>query len=133
MLREAKSSSVYERSEYISGSLDWSRKEVVCRKKSARDEAPGMSGDWDLLLFIIRVKRELQRVYRNGCRYNERLNAETGGSKTPHTHWVARPIGLAAGNCRPGQTLKKPKYLSACDRDERGRGEGAVCMCEQVA
>jgi hypothetical protein len=25
-----------------------------------------------------------------------------------------------------GQTLKKPKYLSACDRDERGRGEGAV-------
>ncbi len=26
-------------------------------------------------MFIIRVKRELQRVYRNGCRYNERLNA----------------------------------------------------------
>ena len=42
------------------------------------------------LLFIIRVKRELKRVYRNGCRYNERLNAETGGSKTPRTHWVAR-------------------------------------------
>jgi hypothetical protein len=41
-------------------------------------------------LFIIRVKRELKRVYRNGCRYNERLNAETGGSKTPRTHWVAR-------------------------------------------
>jgi hypothetical protein len=40
--------------------------------------------------FIIRVKRELQRVYRNGCRYNERLNAETGGSKRPRTHWVAR-------------------------------------------
>jgi hypothetical protein len=35
--------------------------------------------------------------------------------------------------CSPGQTLKKPKYLSACDRDERGRGEGAVCMCERVA
>jgi hypothetical protein len=35
--------------------------------------------------------------------------------------------------CRPGQTFKKPKYLSVCDRDERGRGEGAVCMCEQVA
>ncbi len=33
-----------------------------------------------MLLFIIRVKRELKRVYRNGCRYNERLNAETGGS-----------------------------------------------------
>ena len=29
------------------------------------------------LLFIKRVKRELKRVYRNGCRYNERLNAET--------------------------------------------------------
>ena len=42
------------------------------------------------LLFIIRVKRELKRVYRNGCRYNERLNTETGGSKTSHTHWVAR-------------------------------------------
>jgi hypothetical protein len=42
------------------------------------------------LLFIIRVKRELKRVYRNGCRYNERLNDETGGSKTPRTHWVAR-------------------------------------------
>jgi hypothetical protein len=41
-------------------------------------------------LFIIRVKRELKRVYRNGCRYNERLNGETGGSKTPRTHWVAR-------------------------------------------
>ncbi len=39
-------------------------------------------------LFVIRVKRELKRVYRNGCRYNERLNAETGGPKTPHTHWV---------------------------------------------
>jgi hypothetical protein len=43
-----------------------------------------------VVLFIIRVKRELKRVYRNGCRYNERLNAETGGSKTPRTHWVAR-------------------------------------------
>ncbi len=26
----------------------------------------------------------------HGCRYNERLNAETGGSKTPRTHWVVR-------------------------------------------
>jgi hypothetical protein len=37
------------------------------------------------LLFIIRVNRDLKRVYRNGCRCNKRLNAETGGSKTPHT------------------------------------------------
>ncbi len=42
------------------------------------------------LLFIIRVKWESKRVYRNGCRYNERLNTETGGPKTPHIHWVAR-------------------------------------------
>jgi hypothetical protein len=42
------------------------------------------------MLFIIRVKREIQRVYRNGCRYNERLNAETGGSETPRVHWVDR-------------------------------------------
>jgi hypothetical protein len=39
----------------------------------------------ETLLFIVRVKRDLKRVYRNGCRYNQRLNAETGGSKTPHT------------------------------------------------
>ncbi len=45
-----------------------------------------------MLLFIIRVKRELKRVYRNGCRYNERLNAETGGSKTRRIHWVARVL-----------------------------------------
>jgi hypothetical protein len=32
------------------------------------------------VIFIIRVKRELKRVYRNGCQYNERLNAEAGGS-----------------------------------------------------
>jgi hypothetical protein len=37
----------------------------------------------------------------------------------------ASPSGLAAGNCRPGQTLKTPKYLSACDRDEHGCEEGA--------
>ncbi len=53
----------------------------------------GMYGDeGGMLLFIIRVNRELKlkRVYRNGCRYNERLNPETGGSKTPRTHWVVR-------------------------------------------
>jgi hypothetical protein len=50
-----------------------------------------------------------------------------------HTHTHKRkpsPSGLEVGNCRTGQTLKKPKYLSTCDRDERGRGEGAVWMCE---
>ncbi len=46
------------------------------------------------------------------------------------TYSKPSPSGHAAGNCRPGHTLKKPKYLSACDREERGRGEGAVCMLE---
>jgi hypothetical protein len=36
---------------------------------------------------------------------------------------------------RPGQTRKKPKDLSAREREERGRGEGGglyvVYMCEQ--
>ncbi len=40
-----------------------------------------------LLLFFIIVKWELKRVYINGCRYNERLNAETEGSITPRIHW----------------------------------------------
>ncbi len=44
-------------------------------------------------LFIVRVKREVKRVYRNGCQYNERLNVETGsdtgGSKTSRIQWVA--------------------------------------------
>ena len=38
------------------------------------------------------------------------------------------PSGHSVGNCRSGQTLKKPKYLSACDREECGRGEGAVVV-----
>ncbi len=46
------------------------------------------------LLFIIRVNREVKRVYINGCRYNERLNSETEGSKTSYIHcqstWVVR-------------------------------------------
>jgi hypothetical protein len=29
-------------------------------------------------------------MYIDGCRYNERLNAETGGSRTTHIHWVTR-------------------------------------------
>ena len=35
---------------------------------------------------VISSNRELKRVYRNGCRYNERLNAEAGGSKTPRIY-----------------------------------------------
>jgi hypothetical protein len=35
---------------------------------------------------------EVKRIYIDGCRYNERLNSETGGSRTPHiiVHWVVR-------------------------------------------
>ena len=77
-------------------------------------------------MFIIRVKSEVKREYINGCRYNERLNSETVYSKPS-------PSGHTTGNCRPGQTFKKPKYLSVfdrvSDREERGRGEGAFCSC----
>jgi hypothetical protein len=41
------------------------------------------------------------------------------------------------GGTRPGRTRVKPKDLSTCDREERGRGEGGgvyvVCMCERGA
>ena len=88
-------------------------------------------------MFITRGKRYLKRIYIDGCRYNERLNTETGGSRTPHwksdIHWVttcskSRSSGHGEGNCSPVQTLKKTKYLSACDREERGPGDGA-CAC----
>jgi hypothetical protein len=38
-------------------------------------------------LFVVYYKRkgEIKREYRNWCRYNERLNDETGGSETPLT------------------------------------------------
>jgi hypothetical protein len=75
-------------------------------------------------------------MYVDGCRYNARLNTETGGSKRlsytglPRVNSKPSPSGHTEGNCRSGQTLKKPKYLSACDREERGCGEGSVCMSE---
>ncbi len=43
------------------------------------------------------------------------------------------PSGHSVGNCRSGQTLKKPKYLSECDREECVCGEGDVYMCERVS
>jgi hypothetical protein len=37
------------------------------------------------------------------------------------------------GDMRPGQTLKKPKDLSAREGEERGRGGVGVCMlCASV-
>jgi hypothetical protein len=35
-----------------------------------------------------------------------------------------KPRSGHTGGRRPGQTLKKPKDLSVCDREECGRGEG---------
>ena len=62
------------------------------RDEVNRQKFASVMGEWidvfTRLMFIIRVKREIKRVYRNGCRYNERLNTETGGSKTTRTHWV---------------------------------------------
>jgi hypothetical protein len=49
-------------------------------------------GEYELKLFIIRVKREIKRVYINGCRYNERLNSKTEGSKTPRIHCICNRI-----------------------------------------
>jgi hypothetical protein len=65
----------------------------------------------------------------------ERLNTETGRSITSRIHWVSysKPSGHAPGNCRSDQTLKKSKYLSVCDREERGCGEVVVCICERVS
>ena len=48
---------------------------------------------------------------------------------TKQTDSKPSPSGHVAGKCRPDQTLKKPKYLSVCDREERDRGEGAL-SCE---
>ena len=55
-----------------------------------------------------KVKRELQRIYIDGCQYNERLNGLTVKRRDLNT---------------VGVTRKKPKDLSACEREERGRGE----------
>jgi len=49
-LKEDKTSSINERKGILSGALEWVWKEKVCRKKAARDEAPGMSGAWDWAL-----------------------------------------------------------------------------------
>ena len=36
------------------------------------------------------------------------------------------------GGTRPCQTHKKPEDLSTREREDRGRGEGVMCMCERV-
>jgi hypothetical protein len=34
------------------------------------------------------------------------------------------PSGRTEGDTRPGRTRRKPKNLSVCESEERGRGEG---------
>ena len=64
-------------------------------------------------------RRDLNASYTLGCA--GRNNSKTSSGSSGH-----------AGGTRPGQTRKKPKNLSARDREERGRGEGGgvhvVCM-----
>ena len=75
---------------------------------------------------------------RKYSKHNIRIHGHAGRTSPDQTRKTPKnskpsPSGLVVGNCSPGQTFKKPKYLSVCDRDERGFGEGAVCMCERVA
>ncbi len=37
-----------------------------------------------VLFLLEEVKQEVKRIYINGCRYNDRLNAKTEVSKHPH-------------------------------------------------
>ena len=53
---------------------------------------------------------------KDECRYNERLNTKTGGSKTPRIHRVVwfrgpSPSSHTAGNCRPGRTHMNDLYV----------------------
>jgi hypothetical protein len=48
------------------------------------------SGDRVEIFFCLLQKVDLKRIYIDECRYNERLNSKTEGSKTPHIHWVVR-------------------------------------------
>jgi hypothetical protein len=66
-------------------------------------------------VFIIKVKRDLNRRLTDECRCDERLEVETEGS-TPvsHIHWVARGTGT-------------PK-----DRDEKSSIPFSVFACERV-
>ncbi len=51
---------------------------------------PGFRQRLGFICLLQEVNRELKRIYMDGCRYNERLNTETRGSKTSPIHWFAR-------------------------------------------
>jgi hypothetical protein len=74
------------------------------------------------------------------CRYNERLNTETGESKTPRIHGVARvthavnlvlvvTLQETVGLVRRSRNQSTGVYYDACDREESGCGEGVVWVC----
>jgi hypothetical protein len=76
--------------------------------------------------------KEVRRIHVDGCLYNKRLNVKTEGSKrlaytgllTGRTYSTpSNGSSGRGGGTRLGQTRKKPKDLSACDREERGRGK----------
>jgi hypothetical protein len=86
--------------------------------------------------------RELKRIHIHWYRCDERLNAKLRELDASDTLGCAgktysKPSGHAEGGTRPGRTRKKPKDLSACDREECGCGEGGgvyvVYMCERVS
>jgi hypothetical protein len=98
-----------------------------------------------LLLLIIRVKRELERVYRNGCRYNERLNTETGRSKTPRNtakfqvrshHSSTAPSLLMDYMCRKARVILVgvlfDSLVSLCVYHEMYNASTAPCLTKCI-
>ena len=64
---------------------------------------------------------------RKNSKPNIGSHGHAGGTRPGQTRKTPKnskpsPSGLAAGNCRTGQTLKKPKYVSTCDRDDHEWG-----------
>jgi len=72
------------------------------------------------------------KIHNDTKIHNERLNAKTEGSKhLTYTGCVGRDNSKSSswsrghvGGTRSGQVRKKPKDLSAREREERGRGKG---------
>jgi hypothetical protein len=63
---------------------EWKRMEGGVNR--SRNDRNGLSGRG--VVYYKSKARAKESIYK-WCRYNERLNSETEGSKTPHIHWVA--------------------------------------------
>ena len=78
------------------------------------------------------------QIGTSGCRYNERLNADTGGSKTPRTHWVAQVTNRPTGQKKNCQIFVPPLKKDAeerlgdggSDATEEGRRGRWQCRAE---